>query len=220
LTGVAEFTLVIGNKNYSSWSLRPWLAMRQAAIPFEEILVPLYQADSKQRLLQQAKVGKVPILKHGPRVIWDSLAILEYLAEQFPDRELWPTDRQVRGVARAAAAEMHGGFAALRRQLPMDIRARRQAQPRGGEVAADILRIRSLWQDCRAQYGASGPFLFGRFSIADAMYAPVAVRFRSYAVPLDAVSQAYSDALLTLPAFKEWEAAGQTEPWTISYANP
>ncbi len=213
---MAAFTLVIGNKNYSSWSLRPWLAMRQAEIPFAEIVIPLYQPDSKRRLLAEAAVGRVPVLKHGERVIWDSLAILEYLAEELPDRQLWPAEPAARAHARSIAAEMHAGFVTLRRQLPMDIRARRHVAPATGELAQQIERVQAIWRECRTRAGDRGPFLFGRFSNADAMYAPVATRFRSYDVPLDAVSQAYVDAILALPAFREWEAASLAEPWTIT----
>jgi glutathione S-transferase len=218
---VAALTLVIGNKNYSSWSLRPWLALRQAELPFEEIVVPLYQADSKQRLLQHAAVGRVPVLKHEGRVIWDSLAICEYLAERFPERGLWPDEPAARAVARAVSAEMHAGFAVLRRQLPMDIRARRRPQAMAPELAAEVERMQQIWRECRASYGAGGPFLFGRFTIADAMYAPVATRFRTYAIAMDETARAWTDTILSLPAFLEWEAASLAEPWTItSYTNP
>jgi glutathione S-transferase len=218
---VATFTLVVGNKNYSSWSLRPWLAMRQAGIAFEEIVIPLYQAESKAALLAHSPAGKVPVLKHGDRTVWDTLAIMEYLAETFPAAGLWPQDAAARALARSISAEMHAGFAALRRGMPMNLRDQ-PPRPQGSDaVAADIERITAIWRDCRTRFGAGASFLFGAFSAADAMYAPVATRFRTYGVALDPVCQAYADALLDLPAFLEWQRAARQEPWVITrYANP
>jgi glutathione S-transferase len=217
---VASFTLVVGNKNYSSWSLRPWLAMRQAAIAFDETVIPLYRADSKPALLRHSPAGKVPVLKHGSRTVWDSLAIMEYLAESFPAAGLWPNDAAAHALARSISAEMHAGFAALRATMPMNLREQLRGRGRGG-AAADIERVTAIWRDCRARFGERGPFLFGAFSIADAMYAPVATRFRTYGVELDPTCQAYADAVLALPAFLEWQAAAREEPWVItSYSNP
>ncbi|MEO8040640.1 MAG: glutathione S-transferase family protein [Betaproteobacteria bacterium] len=210
---MAGYTLVIGNKNYSSWSLRPWLLMRHAEIPFEEIRIPLKQPDSAARVRQYSSAGKVPILKAGGLTVWDSLAIAEFLAERHPERHLWPKDANARAIARAASAEMHSGFQALRSRMPMHCRARMPGVGRNPEVLADIARITSLWRDCRARYGAGGPFLFGAFSIADAMFAPVVLRFLTYEVALDAVCGSYCAATLALPALRQWldEALAETE---------
>jgi glutathione S-transferase len=218
---LATLTLIVGNKRYSSWSLRPWLALRQAGIAFEEVVIPLYQAGSKEALLARSPAGKVPVLAHGERTVWDSLAILEYLAESFPAAGLWPQDATARALARSVAAEMHAGFAALRAGMPMDLKEHRPGRQRSQAVDADIERVTAIWRDCRTRFGAGGPFLFGAFSAADAMYAPVATRFRTYGVALDPVCQAYADALLDLPAFLEWQRAARQEPWVITrYANP
>jgi glutathione S-transferase len=218
---VATFTLVIGNKNYSSWSLRPWLAMRHARIAFDEVVIPLYRGESKAALLRHSPAGKVPVLEHGGRTVWDSLAIMEYLAETFPAANLWPQDAAARAQARSISAEMHTGFAALRQGMPMNLRERLPSPGRSDTVAADIQRVTAIWRDCRTRFGGTGRFLFGTFSIADAMYAPVATRFRTYAVELDPICHAYADAVLTLPAFQEWQTAAQQEPWVItSYSNP
>ena len=212
-----ELTLVIGNKSYSSWSLRPWLALRQASADFQEIVVPLRQPDTKAMLLTHGPSGKVPVLKHDGLVIWDSLAICEYVAELYPDAGLWPADRQARAIARAAASEMHSGFTDLRRNLFMDLRTRHDVPERVAAAAGDIARIQELWTDCRARFGQGGPFLFGRFTLADAMFAPVCVRMRGWGVELEPVSDAYVSAILDLPAMKEWTAAAAAEPWEIDY---
>ena len=213
---MAELTLYIGNKNYSSWSLRPWLALKQAGIAFDEVVVPLYRPESKAAILAFSPSGKVPALKRGALLVWDSLAICEYLAEAFPAARLWPSDPAARAAARAASAEMHSGFQALRAQLPMNVRAHLPGRPLSPEAAADIARIAALWRDCRDRFGAGGgDFLFGTFTIADAMYAPVASRFRTYAVALPPDAQAYRDALLGLPAMQEWTAAARAEPWRV-----
>ncbi len=207
------FTLVIGNKNYSSWSLRAWLAMRQAGIVFEEVLVPLSQPDTRARLLTHSPSGLVPVLRHGDRVIWESLAILEYLAEQGPG--LWPEDPAARSFARSISAEMHAGFAALRTHMPMNLRKALPGRGRGPGVSDDIERVTAIWRECRDRFGTGGPFLFGRFTAADAMYAPVATRLRTYGVALDPVSQAWANAALAVAAFREWEEAARAEPWVI-----
>jgi glutathione S-transferase len=212
----SEFTLVVGNKNYSSWSLRGWLAARAAGVPFDEVLVRLSEAGSKRELLKHSPAARVPILKHGERVIWDSLAIIEYLAEICPDAGLWPADPAARAHARSIAAEMHAGFQALRAHMPMNLRKSLPGKGRGRDVAEDIERICAIWVDCRARYGALGPFLFGRFTAADAMYTPVATRFRTYAVELDDVCQDYVDAVLARPDFREWHEAALEEPWVIA----
>lgn len=204
-------TLVIGNKNYSSWSLRPWLLMRQAGIPFREIRVPLYQEASRAALKQYTPWGRVPVLIDGDRVVWESLAVCEYLAERFADRSLWPSDPGARAVARAVSAEMHAGFAHMRAHLTMNCRQRFAPRPWPPAVEDDIVRIVELWADCRSRFGGEGGWLFGDFSIADAFFAPVACRFTTYAVPLPPAAAAYVDTVMSLPAMRDWMADARTE---------
>jgi glutathione S-transferase len=205
--------LVIGNKAYSSWSLRPWVYMKQHGLAFEERRVPLYQGDYKQSLLSYTPSGKVPALVDGNLRIWDSLAILEYLAEKHPHTQGWPQDAGARALARSISAEMHAGFAALREALPMNLRRSAGARAWSSEVDADIARVVSIWEDCRARSRALGPFLFGGFGVADAMYAPVAFRFQIYGVGLPPAARQYCDGLLNLPAMRTWleEALRETE---------
>lgn len=203
--------LVIGNKNYSSWSLRPWLLMRVTDIPCDETLIWLYREDAKARLLAHSPAGKVPVLIDGAVTVWDSLAIIEYLAEKYPRRGLWPADPQARALARSVSAEMHSGFAALRKHLPMNLRARHPGCGHTPEVMADVARIVALWQDCRSRFGGDGEFLFGEFCAADAMYAPVVTRFVTYGVKLPSAAAAYRDAVLALPALQDWTAAAVVE---------
>ncbi len=197
-------TLVIGTKRFSSWSLRPWLALKTAGIGFGEIEVTLRQPDTKAEILKHSPSGKVPLLEDDGFKVWDSLAICDYLAERFPAAKLWPDDVQARAVARAVAAEMHSGFMPLRRDCPMDVLADTPMAEIPDEVTADMARIDTAWNDCRTRFGAGGPFLFGRFSIADAMFAPVVSRVRTYHLPVSAVSRAYCDAIMALPAMREW----------------
>lgn len=206
-------TLIIGNKTYSSWSLRPWLALKHAGIPFAEIRIPLYQPESTPRLRELSPSGRVPALKAGDLTIWDSLAICEYLAEQFPQHELWPDDVAARAVARSVSAEMHSSFSALREHMTHNCRKSLPGKGRGPGVQEDIDRICAIWRDCRARFGTNGDMLFGRFSIADAMYAPVVNRFVTYGVDVDPVSAAYMQAIQALPALKQWiaEAHAETE---------
>lgn len=209
---MSDLTLVIGNKNYSSWSLRPWLALKATGLAFDEVLIGLRQPDSKAKILSHSAAGKVPVLKHGDLLIWDSLAICEYIAETWPEAKLLPEDRRARAVARSVMSEMHSGFAALRHDLPMDIcRLGKAPGIPSEEARLDIARIQQIWQDCRGRFGKDGEFLFGRFSLADCMYAPVATRLRSYGVALDAVSAAYVDAIYAYPAMQEWIAASAKE---------
>jgi len=212
---VAEFTLYIGNKNYSSWSLRPWLLMKQAGLVFDEVVIPLYTPTAKQEILRHSPSGRVPCLKHGDVTVWDSLAIAEYLADLFPQAQLWPADPDARAVARGAAAEMHAGFAALRQNMPMNLRAAFPGQGLSPAVQEDINRITALWRDCRRRFAGHKPLLFGDFSIADAMYAPVVARFATYAVPLGEDARDYVRLILELPAMREWIEAAKLEPWTI-----
>jgi glutathione S-transferase len=211
------YELVIGDKNISSWSLRPWLAMKQAGIPFRETSVRLRTPDTKVQILRHSPAGKVPVLLAEGQVIWDSLAILEFLAEAHPQAGLWPQRREVRAHARCVAAEMHAGFQALREHCPMDLVRRLPKASLPDPVKADVRRIVDLWRDCRSRYGAGGAFLFGAFSAADAMYAPVASRFRTYLPDLgpygdDGTAQAYVATIFAVPAMAEWEAAARLDP--------
>ena len=212
---MARFTLVIGNKAYSSWSLRAWLGARLAEADFEEIVVPLDRPETRAAILAHSPSGKVPVLKGDGITVWDSLAILDHLARLFPGAGLWPETAAARSLAFAVSAEMHAGFADLRRHMPMDLKQDHPAAGRTSAVAADIARIVDIWQDCRRRFGDDGPFLFGRPSIADAMYAPVVMRFLGYDVALDPVCQAYADAVLALPAMRHWIEAARAEPWVI-----
>lgn len=209
--------LVIGNKNYSSWSMRPWLAMRASRIDFEEIFVPLYTDDKtdKDRILSFSPAGKVPVLIDGDVTVWDSLAIIEYLAERFPQAKLWPEDRAMRAHARSVSAEMHSGFLPLRNECGMNLHRPVRALTLTAEAEANVARIQEIWAECRERYGKSGPFLFGAFSAADAMFAPVVHRFRSYAINVEARAQAYMDTMMKLPAFAEWTQAGLAETYVI-----
>ncbi|MHB1074894.1 glutathione S-transferase family protein [Thiobacillus sp.] len=209
-------TLIIGNKNYSSWSLRPWLLLRQAGIPFEAVRIPLYAPESAAALATWSPSGKVPALHDGDLRVWDSLAICETLAERFADKQLWPADAAARAVARAVSAEMHAGFSALREHMSMNIRARRPGQGRTPECLADVARILAIWTDCRTRFGSGGDFLFGRFGIADAMVAPVVLRFQAYGVALEGAARDYAAAMLALPALQEWVADGVAETERIA----
>jgi glutathione S-transferase len=210
---MSALTLYIGNKNYSSWSLRPWLLLRVGGIAFDEVRIPLYEQHSKASILQHSPSGRVPALRDDAMdlTVWDSLAICEYLADKFPGLNLWPQPAVARAVARSISAEMHAGFTALRTHMSMNCRARFPGKGRTPETRADIERISALWQDCRSRFGGEGEFLFGDFTIADAMYAPVVLRFQTYAVELDAVCRRYADAVLALPALQEWVDAGVVE---------
>lgn len=206
-----DLTLVIGNKNYSSWSLRPWLVLRQAGIPFAEVRIPLYRPDSAAALARWTPSGLVPLLQDGDLKVWDSLAICEYLAERFPEQRLWPREPAARAVARSVSAQMHAGFSALRQAMPMNLRGHYPGRGRTPECLKEIEQVLALWGDCRARFGGGGEFLFGHFTIADAMYAPVVLRFQSYQVPLEGVARAYAEAVLALPTLREWVADGRRE---------
>ena len=203
--------LIIGNKNYSSWSLRPWLGMKVAGIAFEEMLIPLDAPDFKARLATFGGAGKVPLLIDGEIRVWESLAILEYLAEKFPAAGLWPPDAGARAHARAVASEMHSGFAALRSQLPMNVARRVVSRPLDAGASADAARIQSVWSESRKRFGKDGPFLFGAFGAADAMYAPVVWRFHTYAVEVGPAAREYMVAMMELPAWNEWREAARRE---------
>jgi glutathione S-transferase len=205
-------TLVIGNKNYSSWSLRPWLALAYHKIPFEEVIIPIHTPETPAAIAKYSPAGKVPVLIDGETVVWESIAILEHLADRFPDAKLWPADLAARAHARAISAEMHSGFSALRQHCPMNLK-RKKARPLTPEVDADVRRIMEIWRDARTRFGEGGDFLFGAFSAADCMYAPVATRFVSYGIDVDPVSAAYVEAIYALPAFKDWQQAAFEETW-------
>jgi glutathione S-transferase len=209
--------LVIGNKNYSSWSFRPWLAMRVAGIAFEETVISLEAKDFKARVMAVSGAGKVPVLIEGETRVWESLAILEYLAEKFPAAALWPKDDSARAHARAVAAEMHAGFMPLRRLLPMNVWRPVKVRALDDGSKTDVARIEAIWRDCRARYGAAGPFLFGAFGAADAMYAPIIWRFHTYAVEVSDAARAYMGAMMALPAWREWRDAARREPWVLPH---
>lgn len=209
--------LIIGNKNYSSWSFRPWFAMKVTSIEFQETVISLETTDFKARITKMSGAGKVPVLIDGDVNIWESLAILEYLAEKFPAAGLWPRDAAARAHARAICSEMHAGFQPLRRQLPMNVWRPvipRQIDP---DAQADVARIDAIWNECRSRFGAAGPFLYGAFGAADAMYAPVVWRFHTYAVEVSATARDYMHALMALPAWKEWRDAAHREPWVLPH---
>jgi glutathione S-transferase len=205
--------LVIGNKNYSSWSFRPWLGMRVAGVAFEEVLLPFGMEGWKERVLGYSPAGRVPVLLDGDARVWESLAILEHVAERFPDTRLWPDERGARAEARSVAAEMHAGFAGLRGHYPMNMRRQVTGRAPTPEAERDIARVKEIWRGARERWGGGGPFLFGRFSVADAMFAPVASRFLTYGVAMDEAEGAYVQALRDLPAWREWEGAARAEPW-------
>jgi glutathione S-transferase len=209
--------LVIGNKNYSSWSFRPWLAMKVAGIAFEETVISLEAKDFKARVMAVSGAGKVPVLIDGETRVWESLAILEYLAEKFLAAALWPKDESARALARAVAAEMHAGFMPLRRLLPMNVWRPVKVRALDDGSKTDVARIETIWRDCRARYGAAGPFLFGAFGAADAMYAPVIWRFHTYAVEVSDTARAYMVAMMALPAWREWRDAARREPWVLEH---
>lgn len=210
--------LYIGNKNYSSWSLRPWLAARQIGFSFDEVIIPLDQPGTRTEILRYSPTGRVPCLVLGDQIIWDSLAICETLAELRPAAKLWPEDPVARALARSVSAEMHSSFQALRQHFPMNIRGRFPQRGVTPAVQEDINRICALWRDCRRRYGAGGSLLFGHFTIADAMYAPVVSRLVTYGVALDEDSRAYVDAVMALSAMVDWVEAAKREPWIIPYA--
>jgi glutathione S-transferase len=212
---MSDILLVIGNKNYSSWSMRAWLALKHTGVDFEELVIPLYQIGSKEEILKYSPSGKVPALRHGEMTVWDSLAICEYLAETFPDAQLWPEDRRARMIARAISAEMHSSFQALRENLPMNLRAPVSDLPLAPEVQNDINRVAAIWRRSRRHFGNDGDFLFSQFSIADVMFAPVVARFRTYGIAPDENASAYMDAVWASPMVQEFATAARNEPWIV-----
>jgi glutathione S-transferase len=212
---MSEFTLVIGNKNYSSWSLRGWLALEASGASYQEQLIPLDQPETPGLLAKWSPSRRVPVLYHGPLTIWDSLAIGEYLHELFPQARLWPEDREARAWGRCIAAEMHSGFMALREACSMDMRARGKQAVFKPDLESDIARVVELWETSRASYGHLGPYLLGAYSLADIFYAPVVSRFVTYGVSLPEASAAYSEALRGHPAYRRWYEAAEVEPWDL-----
>ncbi len=209
-------TLAIGNKNYSSWSMRPWMALKATGIAFEEIQIPLYTGPAdKQRILDFTRSGKVPALVDGAITVWDSLAIIEYAAERFPDARLWPQDVAGRAHARSVSAEMHSGFMALRNECGMNIHRPIRPKPLSDDAQANIARVQQIWTECRAAYGGQGPYLFGAFSGADAMFAPVIHRFRTYAIEVTPPVRSYMDTMLANAAFQEWTEGALAETLII-----
>lgn len=208
--------LVIGNKNYSSWSMRPWVALKGAGIPFEEVVIPLYTGPAdKQRILDVTPSGKVPALIDGEVTVWDSLAIIEYAAERFPEAQLWPTDAGRRAHARSISAEMHSGFMPLRNECGMNLHRPVKAKALSDDARSNVAHIDEIWSSCRARYGSGGPYLFGAFSGADAMFAPVVHRFRTYAIEVSPAARAYMDAMQADAAFRQWTEEGLAETLVI-----
>ena len=211
---MAPLTLVIGNKNYSPWSLRPWLLMKHVNLEFQELLIPLDTPETREQIERYAPSGRVPVLRHGTLCVWDSLAICEYVAELSGSG--WPRAREVRAVARAVCAEMHSGFSTLRSLWPMNARARNRRTAVTAALEADVERIDELWNDCRGRFGGGGPWLFGEYSIADAMYAPVVLRFNTYAARISQTARWYMASVLEDAPLQQWLQAAQQEPWTIA----
>ena len=216
---MADFTLVIGNKNYSSWSLRGWLMARIAGIEFDEIIVPLDLPETQPTIRKHSPSGRVPVLLHRGLAIWESLAIAEYLNDLKPEAGLWPASPAARAHARSISAEMHAGFADLRNNMPMNIRASYPGKGMTPQVRADIERVTGLWRDCRKRFAGAAAkdegFLFGTISAGDAMYAPVVTQLKTYGVPLDSDSEAYCTAILSYPPMKTWINDAKNEPWLI-----
>jgi glutathione S-transferase len=210
-------TLVIGNKLYSSWSLRPWLLLKQFGIAFDEVLIPLHQPNTKSEIRRYSPAGKVPILIEGDIAVWESIAIMDHVGETYDDAEVWPRDPHARAMARSVAAEMHAGFTGLRSACPMNLGKRFAERDRGPAVARYVARITEIFREARGRFGSGGPFLFGEFSAADAMYAPVVTRLDTYSIPVDPLSQDYMKAILSLPAYREWLKAALDEPWVLDF---
>jgi glutathione S-transferase len=211
---MAPLTLVIGNKNYSSWSLRAWLLMKHVGVPFEEIVVALDTPRTREEIERHGPSGRVPVLRHGDLRVWDSFAICEYVAELCGKG--WPQPREARAVARSVCAEMHSGFTTLRSLWPMNARARNRHTAVTAALEADIDRIDEIWNDCRQRFGGSGPWLFGDYSVADAMYGPVVLRFNTYGARISQTARWYMASVLEDPALQEWLQAAKQEPWTIA----
>ena len=211
---MAPLTLVIGNKNYSGWSLRPWLFMKHVGLEFQELMVPLDTPETREQIDRYTPSGRVPVLRQGALCVWDSLAICEYIAEL--SGKGWPQAPEVRAVARAVCAEMHSGFSTLRSLWPMNARARNRRTAITAALEADIERIDEMWNDCRGRFGAGGPWLFGEYGVADAMYAPVVLRFNTYGARISQTARWYMASVLEDGPLQEWLQAAKQEPWTIA----
>ena len=210
------FDLILANKAYSSWSFRPWILLAHFKIAFHEVVIPLDLADTHKKILKYSPTGKVPALIDGKVTVWESLAIMEYVAETYPDKPIWPKTKTARAHARAISSEMHAGFTALRLACPMNMRRERKAIALADAVKADVARIEAVWAEARKSFGKGGPFLYGRFSAADAMFAPVVNRLNVYAIPVKSASRAYMDAMMALPAWKAWVHDAEAETWRIA----
>ena len=210
------FKLIVANKAYSSWSLRPWILMTHFHIPFEEVVIPMDQPDTRARMLEYAPTGKCPSLQDGKIGVWESLTIIEYVAEAYPQKAIWPRGKAARAHARSLSNEMHAGFQALRQACPTNFRRKRRAIALGDDVLADIARIEAAWADARTTFGKAGPFLYGRFCAADAMFAPVVNRLDVYEAQVGKETRAYMDAIMALPAWRAWIADAAAEPWSIA----
>lgn len=213
---MAKPTLVIGNKNYSSWSIRPYMALAMAGIAFDEKLIRFGEPAFGKAVRKISKAGLVPILIHGRNTVWDSLAIMEYIAETWPDRDLWPKNKTARAMARSVSAEMHSGFGHLRSACPMNLRRAIKPVPLNEGILSDVARLEKLWRECRKAHGSRGPFLFGKFSIADAMFTPVVTRLETYDIKVTEDTQHYMNAILATPAFHDWKAGALKEKWVVA----
>lgn len=211
---VGNPTLIIGNRNYSSWSLRAWLALEATGQVFDEVMIPLGQPDTQAAILRWSPTGKVPAYRDGDIIVWDSLAICEFLAERYPEAHLWPEEPQANAAARSVVAEMHSGFVPLRKHMPMNLRASYPSGELDGAVEEDIDRIVFIWESCRKRYAGEGSLLFGSFSIADAYFAPIVSRFRTYGIAPIGVAGEYMESLWSLPAMQNWAEAARAEPWS------
>jgi glutathione S-transferase len=209
--------LILANKAYSSWSLRPWILLAHFKIPFEEVVIPMDEPETRANMLEYAPSGKCPSLHDGKTAVWESLAIIEYVAETHPEKAIWPRAKTARAHARSLANEMHAGFGALRQACPTNFRRPVRAVALSEEVRADVARIEEAWAHARETFGKAGPYLFGGFSAADAMFAPVVNRFHVYEIPISKPSRAYMDTIMALPAWKAWIAAAEAEPWRIEH---
>ncbi|MBV8566542.1 MAG: glutathione S-transferase family protein [Methylobacteriaceae bacterium] len=207
--------LILANKAYSSWSMRPWILLRHFEIPFEDVVIPLDRPETRDAILKYAPSGKCPSLQDGSVSVWESLAIIEHVAEAYPEKPIWPAAKDARGLARSLSAEMHAGFQALRTQCPMNLRRQPKAIPLSAETLADVARIEAAWGDARQRFGGKKSFLFGEFGAADAMFAPVVNRFHVYDIKVAPTTRAYMDAIMDLPAWKAWEKDAFAEPWRI-----
>ncbi len=212
---MAKPILYIGNRNYSSWSLRPYMVLTMAGIEFDTKLIRFGEPEFSRKVKRISKAGLVPVLVHGDTTVWDTLAIAEYIAETWPKKNLWPANKKARALARSASAEMHSGFRNLRNACPMNIRRPKKPVPLNDAILGDVARLESLWAQCRKEFGKGGPFLFGKFSIADAMFTPVVSRLETFDFKVKPETRKYMDAILNTAAFKEWQRLALKETWIV-----